>query len=354
MRVEAGRLDKTCAGPRRQAIGAVLRFGTLGPIATVARELDRCVFCGSTEMTEEHLIADWAHRAFARSRKPQNRILASWLAADQLALSDGDPVVTARVICRSCNNEWISGVDRDAADALKPLVRGERAVVLDRAAQSAAAWIYKSALIFDVVQHGPDGDLAGLRAQFRSMRLAGPGCVIYAGPATRPGPVTIPGTPQPLLFWPMGIRRADGTLRLQVNVVGADEATSTNVVNELRVPGYQMSQAGFRGGSDLPRSASQTTDAWRAPPTPGQKPPPARRARRPRIPARLRQAGLRDRRQPHPQPQLHSCSTPTSPAFSVLALKVTNSSMVSVSPDVDREELRGSGRPGDGGLSEAM
>ena len=68
-----------------------------------------------------------------------------------------------------------------------------------------------------------------------------------------------------------------------------------------------------------------------------RRPPPARRARRPRIPARLRLAGLRGRRQPHPLPQLHSCSSPTCPAFSVLALKVIDSSMVSVSPDVDRE-----------------
>ena len=58
-------------------------------------------------------------------------------------------------------------------------------------------------------------------------------------------------------------------------------------------------------------------------------------------PARLRQAGVRGRRQHHPPPWLNSCSTPTSPAFSVLALKDIDSSMVSVSPDV---EQRGSAR----------
>ena len=55
---------------------------------------------------------------------------------------------------------------------------------------------------------------------------------------------------------------------------------------------------------------------------PGPEASPARRARRPRTPARLRRAGLRGRRQqPQPLPQLHSCSSPC-PAFSVLALKV--------------------------------
>ena len=46
------------------------------------------------------------------------------------------------------------------------------------------------------------------------------------------------------------------------------------------------------------------------------------------------------RQQPQPPLPLHSYSSPC-PAFSVLALKVIDSSMVSVSPDVDREGDRG-------------
>jgi len=72
-------------------------------------------------------------------------------------------------------------------------------------------------------------------------------------------------------------------------------------------------------------------------------------------PARLRLPGLRGRRQ-QPQPllrlQLHSCSSPTCPAFSVLALKVIDSSMVSVSSDVDREGPTGRAAHGSTGLAD--
>jgi hypothetical protein len=49
----------------------------------------------------------------------------------------------------------------------------------------------------------------------------------------------MPGVPSPVLFWPMGIKPADGTLRLQANIIGAD-GKSTTTISDLRIPGYQI------------------------------------------------------------------------------------------------------------------
>ena len=54
-------------------------------------------------------------------------------------------------------------------------------------------------------------------------------------------------------------------------------------------------------------------------------------------PARLRLAGLRGWRQPHPKPGLHSWSSPTSWRSPFSPSRFIDTSMVSVSPDVDRE-----------------
>jgi hypothetical protein len=192
-------------------------------------------------MTEEHLIADWAHRAFARSRKPTNQFRATWQAPSQLAISADDAVPTAKVICRPCNNEWISAVDRAASRVLKPLVRGDREVTLDASGQAAAAaWIYKSALIFDASEHGADGPLATLRPQFRQTRRAGPGCVIYGGPAIRQPDVEIPGLARKVRFWMLGVRAIAGTMNLTINVTSPDGNVTNGQPRQIPIPGYQV------------------------------------------------------------------------------------------------------------------
>ena len=93
-------------------------------MTTIVRELDWCIFCAGGDVTEEHLIADWAHRAFAKARKPTNQLRGTWVAPGRVAISTDDAVMTAKVICGSCNNNWVSGLDNGAARVLRPLIRG--------------------------------------------------------------------------------------------------------------------------------------------------------------------------------------------------------------------------------------
>jgi hypothetical protein len=131
-------------------------------------------------------------RAFARSRKPAGSFAGTFTAPDTLKVEAAEPVQTAGVTCKTCNNGWLSLIDNNAARVLKPLIKASE-VALDTAGQSAfAAWVYKCALISDAAQHGTDGELSSLRAGFMESRLAGPGCVIYAGPTGAPAPLELP------------------------------------------------------------------------------------------------------------------------------------------------------------------
>lgn len=103
---------------------------------TSAITLEQCIFCGDEEVSEDQLspaiIAAWALRAFGRNRKPDRGFAGTFTAADTLKVEAAKPVQTAGVTCRPCNNGWLSLIDNDAARVLKPLIRGESEVELDR------------------------------------------------------------------------------------------------------------------------------------------------------------------------------------------------------------------------------
>jgi hypothetical protein len=191
-------------------------------------------------MTEEHLIALWAYRAFCKQRKPTGGILLTH-SDGQVRGRSGDADVTAKVICRDCNNGWVSRIDNAAAQVMRPLVRGQREVVLDREGQTAiAAWIYKSALMFDAAEHGAQGQLSSLRNGFRRSGQAGPGCIIYVGPADRPPSLTVVDPPTAVNLWALGILPTKRSLRLTGTVVSADGRSQSTSTTEHPIPGYRV------------------------------------------------------------------------------------------------------------------
>jgi hypothetical protein len=205
------------------------------------RVLDACIFCGGDDMTEEHLVADWVLRAFAKSRKPAGGFRGTYRDwGSGLKVTADEPIDTAKVVCRPCNNEWLSRIDTAASEVLKPLIRGHGgSVQLDRDGQEAvAAWLFKTALIFDASQEGADGPLAPLRAAFMRDRVAPSGCAMFAGPAPS-NPLTIDGIPEVAGFSLFGVRQIAGELNLTGEIKSADGAESATVgPRKFPIPGY--------------------------------------------------------------------------------------------------------------------
>jgi hypothetical protein len=116
-----------------------------------------CLFCGAPEVTEEHLIAAWIFRAVQRTRRPRINILRQNRKSGEFQDYYGIRQDTAEVSCRSCNNGWMSRLDNAAAEALKPLVRGEAPVLLKAKQQEeVAAWAVKTIMVNDLPLTGGD------------------------------------------------------------------------------------------------------------------------------------------------------------------------------------------------------
>ncbi|MBI4923876.1 MAG: hypothetical protein HY834_19255 [Devosia nanyangense] len=116
----------------------------------------RCIFCGEPGLTKEHIFAEWLHPFL---------LFAEWLhpflpKSDELNHYDRTVIIQinrddvenklrageahsgrARVVCRKCNNEWMSVLQTEAKPFLLPLVRGERIPLFIRQQSILAAWI---------------------------------------------------------------------------------------------------------------------------------------------------------------------------------------------------------------------
>jgi hypothetical protein len=206
-----------------------------------------CIFCGSPDLTEEHMIPDWVARAFERRRQPGPNLGGTFVARDQMRVQAQPPPATAKVVCRCCNNNWLSVIDNAASAVLKPLIRGNSAVKLDRQAQLAfATWLFKIALVFDAMDAGDEGRLAVQRKPFFELREPPSGPLIYAGPAPAI-PWTVPGIPEVAGMRLFGLRPLDGLLNVNLRVANADGTPAEQPAAPIRIPipGYQIMLGGL-------------------------------------------------------------------------------------------------------------
>ncbi|WP_124947527.1 hypothetical protein [Sulfurirhabdus autotrophica] len=96
----------------------------------------RCIFCGDPANSKEHLWADWLKRYVPRNfseRIHQASISRFDAAAEEYphypireTLRPGDPhSQKLRIVCSTCNNEWMAFLQEETKPILIPLITGE-------------------------------------------------------------------------------------------------------------------------------------------------------------------------------------------------------------------------------------
>ena len=113
-----------------------------------------CAFCPSTaDLTGEHLWSHWMDDLFPgkkrfTSKNEKGEIIKQW--------EDASLSWKAKVVCRRCNNGWMSDMEsKHAKPAMTGLIRGnEEATITKSHARSIALFGFKTAVIFDHMQRG--------------------------------------------------------------------------------------------------------------------------------------------------------------------------------------------------------
>lgn len=105
-----------------------------------------CIFCGKKADSKEHIFAQWLHPYL-----PIDKTRVNFKSLSELMLPDGtrstekvrsgDPhSVTARVVCESCNNGWMSRLQTSAKPVVLPLVTGADARLFRNDLKNLVAW----------------------------------------------------------------------------------------------------------------------------------------------------------------------------------------------------------------------
>jgi hypothetical protein len=119
----------------------------------------RCIFCGGGPLTGEHLLPAWLQHVLP-SRDPVVQFR-------QIGKGEGDRHEWERnpfrektgFVCRRCNNGWMSRLERAARPVLEPAIRHERCAFTESDQLMAAAWAFKTCLVFQATQ-SPAGPIA--------------------------------------------------------------------------------------------------------------------------------------------------------------------------------------------------
>src|SRR5947209_7405686 len=106
-----------------------------------------CICCGPTDsmLTNEHVLGQWILRVLApglegqipHERRRWGRTERRW-SRNKL-----DP--TIKVVCKSCNEGWLSRLEGEAKSVVEPLILGKERRLDPQAQLAIATWAFKIA-----------------------------------------------------------------------------------------------------------------------------------------------------------------------------------------------------------------
>jgi hypothetical protein len=103
----------------------------------------KCIFCGGGGLTKEHVWSAWLHHLLPSA--PYH-----FRAGRQKPIRQGSAkTIKLRVVCRSCNNGWMSRLDENVKPILTPLVCGQALVIDSQSQAILAAWVAMKVMIIE-------------------------------------------------------------------------------------------------------------------------------------------------------------------------------------------------------------
>ena len=115
-----------------------------------------CIFCGADADSREHLFPDWLNDLIIVDGADAHHflILGGELAEQRQYGARNVASQTAKVVCRSCNNGWMSTLESDAKPSLGRMIANGKTRLNVRQQLIVARWAIKTAMVAESAQYG--------------------------------------------------------------------------------------------------------------------------------------------------------------------------------------------------------
>lgn len=134
-----------------------------------------CIYCGGTNLTKEHVIADWTSAYMGKNVADHGKLSIQIdlpgtsnekIVESAIKKISGDPRSrSVRRVCLDCNRGWMSKQQQFAKPIAVPLILGESAKVSRAGQRTLAIWIMMTVMVSEF----SDPDLGGIPAQDRHL-----------------------------------------------------------------------------------------------------------------------------------------------------------------------------------------
>jgi hypothetical protein len=106
-----------------------------------------CVFCGKTPLTLEHIFPQWINACWPKGTTSERFARAG--SGDLVPRGSFRQVAsnTARLVCATCNNEWMKDIEDSTRPLLCEMITGHGIQLDGRQQLALATWLIKTAFV---------------------------------------------------------------------------------------------------------------------------------------------------------------------------------------------------------------
>jgi hypothetical protein len=146
---------------------------TLGPTQGAKRV---CYFCGRTPLTGEDFLPRWIGKLFLVKGRRYGITKADYGAPSIVKRGQRKPEFPFKVVCETCNNDWMSTIENDVKSVLEPIIvkSAPSGHISEDQQRRLANWITLRAMIAEAASMGglPCYDQSARDAFRNAKRLA--------------------------------------------------------------------------------------------------------------------------------------------------------------------------------------